>query len=66
MKKNIGKIDKSIRIIIGLALIAYGIIEHSYLGLIGLIPLITALVSWCPLYCPLSLSTSCKNTCNKS
>jgi len=66
MKKNIGKIDKSIRIIIGLALIAYGIIEHSYLGLIGLIPLITALVSWCPLYCPLSLNTSCENTCNKS
>lgn len=59
MKKNVGGIDKSLRIIVGVAIIAYGLVEQSWLGLIGLIPLGTALIGWCPLYCPLKMDTTC-------
>lgn len=66
MKKNIGKVDKVIRVILGLAIIAYGVIAQSYLGLIGIIPLVTAALSWCPLYCPLKISTKCdSDSCKK-
>ncbi|RLA75737.1 MAG: DUF2892 domain-containing protein [Epsilonproteobacteria bacterium] len=61
MKKNIGKIDKTIRIVLGLAIIAYGLMTESLLGLIGLVPLGTALISWCPLYPVCGISTACKN-----
>ena len=64
MNKNIGKLDKSARIVIGLAIIAYGIVESSLLGLIGIVPLATALIGWCPLYLPFNLSTCSKEECS--
>lgn len=57
MSNNVGKIDKSLRVIIGLAIITYGIIEQSLLGIIGLIPLMSALMGWCPLYSILGISS---------
>ncbi|ADG93030.1 conserved hypothetical protein [Arcobacter nitrofigilis DSM 7299] len=66
MNKNIGKIDKIVRIIVGVAIIAYGFMTNSWLGVIGLIPLGTALIGWCPLYCPLKIDTTCdKESCKK-
>ncbi len=59
MKCNVGKTDKAIRIILGLVIIAVGVIYQSWWGLIGLIPLFTGLVRWCPLYVPFKIST-CK------
>lgn len=50
MTKNVGGIDKTIRIIIGLAIIAAGVFYQSYWGAIGLVPLLTALIGWCPPY----------------
>lgn len=63
MTKNVGKIDKIIRIIIGLAIIAYGVINNSLLGAIGLIPLFTGIIGWCPLYCPLKINTCSNKSC---
>ncbi len=57
MKKNIGTIDRIIRIAVGLGIIAYGIINHTWLGLIGAVPLLTALIGFCPAYCPLGICT---------
>lgn len=57
---NVGGIDRILRIIIGLIIIALGIYFESFLGLIGLIPLFTAIFKICPLYLPLKLST-CKS-----
>ncbi|MDF1570726.1 MAG: DUF2892 domain-containing protein [Bacteroidales bacterium] len=57
MKKNMGKTDRWVRGIIGLAIIATGIYFQSWWGLIGIIPLATSLISTCPLYLPLGLST---------
>lgn len=51
MKANVGTLDKTIRIILGVALLSLVVIgPKTPLGLIGLIPLITGLVSFCPLY----------------
>lgn len=50
MTKNVGGIDKTLRIIIGLAVIAAGVYYESYWGAIGLVPLLTALIGWCPPY----------------
>lgn len=57
MKNNIGKYDRGIRIVLGLVIIALGFYFKSYLGLIGLIPLVTAIFGFCPLYSPFGLST---------
>lgn len=57
MKKNMGKADRWIRVILGLAIIAAGIYFKSWWGLIGIIPLATSLISTCPLYLPFGIST---------
>jgi hypothetical protein len=59
MEKNIGKTDKLIRVVAGLVIIALGFYFKSWWGLIGLVPLLTASISWCPLYIMLGCST-CK------
>lgn len=64
MNKNLGKIDRTLRVILGVAIIAYGVINGSFLGLIGIIPLGTAIIGWCPLYCPLKINTCDKKSCN--
>lgn len=57
MQPNIGMIDKIARIIVGLAIISAGIFFKSWLGLIGIIPLGTAIWGVCPAYLPFNLST---------
>lgn len=54
---NVGKADKIIRILIGVAIGVTGIIFKSWWGLIGIVPVATALINWCPLYVPFKLST---------
>ena len=63
MKKNIGTTDRILRIVIGLGIIAYGVVNHSWLGAIGVIPLLTAFVAFCPAYLPFGLSTVGKSCC---
>ena len=66
MNKNIGSLDKTIRLIIGILIIVVGFVNESLLGAIGLIPILTASVAWCPLYSILKIDTRCKNdTCEK-
>ncbi|MFH0757550.1 MAG: DUF2892 domain-containing protein [Bacteroidota bacterium] len=57
MKKNIGITDRWIRIVLGLIIVAAGLYFKSWWGLVGLIPLATALISTCPLYLPFGIST---------
>lgn len=57
MKQNVGSIDRIIRVVLGLVIIALGFYFNSWLGAIGIIPLFTAAVGWCPLYMPFGLST---------
>jgi hypothetical protein len=60
MKKNVGSADKIIRIILGVTIIAYGIYNQSWLGLVGIVPLFTAFISWCPVYSLIGVSTNKK------
>jgi hypothetical protein len=49
--KNVGGIDKTLRIIVGLVLIALVFVgPQTVWGWIGLIPLLTGLVGFCPIY----------------
>ena len=59
MKKNVGGVERTLRIIVGLAIIAWGVYAQSWWGAIGLIPLMTALIGWCPAYSILGVGT-CK------
>jgi hypothetical protein len=57
MKQNVGSADRILRIIVGLALIGWGVYAHSWWGAVGAVPLLTALIGWCPGYLPLGIST---------
>lgn len=50
MKKNVGFFDSIIRIIIGGLIMAAGVVFESLWGLVGIIPVMSGAVSWCPLY----------------
>jgi len=58
MKQNVGGIDRAVRILVGAALIGgslAGVI--GIWGWIGVVPLLTGAVGWCPAYCPLGIKT---------
>ena len=63
MTTNVGGIDRVLRIIIGLVLIAYAIplgfpaTGWNWVGWIGVIPLATAIFGMCPLYSLVGVNT---------
>lgn len=61
MQCNVGKTDRAIRIIAGLVIIGLGITFQNWWGAIGVVPLLTASLGWCPLYIPLGFSSCKKN-----
>ena len=62
MKKNVGSIERAIRVIAGIAILSLAFVgPQSPWAYLGIIPLATGLIGWCPLYTLLNIST-CK-TC---
>ena len=59
MVKNIGESDRIFRIAAGLAIIIIGLLAKSWWGLIGIVPLTTAVMGHCPVYLPFGINT-CK------
>lgn len=58
MNKNVGGIDKILRIILGLVLVGATIAGMLPVwGYIGIVPLATGLMGWCPLYPLLGINT---------
>lgn len=58
MPKNVGGIDRILRILVGLGLIAIVFVgPQTQWGWIGVIPLSTALLGFCPAYRLVGLST---------
>ena len=58
MQHNVGGIDKGLRLAVGVALIAAsatGILPVW--GYVGIVPLLTGLFGWCPLYPLLGINT---------
>ena len=61
MIKNIGGMERVVRIVAGLVLIALAVTGTvGWWGLLGLVPLATGLMGWCPPYSLLGINT-CKN-----
>lgn len=57
-KPNMGAMDRVVRIAAGLGLLAIVFVgPQTPWGYLGLVPLVTGIVGFCPAYCPLGLST---------
>jgi hypothetical protein len=58
MARNVGTADRVVRVLVGLVLLALVFTgPKTPWGWLGLIPLFTGLVGWCPLYRILGIST---------
>jgi hypothetical protein len=60
MIQNVGDFDRIARVVIGLGLLSllmFGGGAWKWAGLIGVVPLVTALVGWCPAYSVLGVRT---------
>lgn len=60
--KNVGGADRLARALLGVLLLAWALTgavlpEWSWLGWIGVVPLFTAAVGWCPAYVPFGIKT---------
>ena len=63
MTANVGGIDRILRIVVGLALISLVFVgPQTPWGWIGIIPLATALIGWCPAYVPFGISSCPKKS----
>jgi len=63
MQCNIGELDKKIRLTVGFIIIAAGIQLGSMWGAIGFIPILSALLGYCPAYAIFG-TTTCKEDCS--
>jgi hypothetical protein len=60
MVRNVGGIDRGVRIAAGLALAAWALFgtgEYHQWGWLGVVPLFTGLIGWCPPYSLLGINT---------
>ena len=63
MTANVGTVDRIVRLIIGLLLLGYAMrigfadTGWNWVGWIGVIPILTAIFAYCPLYSFLGCST---------
>ncbi|WP_346432307.1 DUF2892 domain-containing protein [Breoghania sp. L-A4] len=60
--RNIGSLDRILRIVVGIALIVFALygpadIAWKWIGWIGVVPIATAVINWCPLYSILGIKT---------
>jgi len=56
---NLGLWDRIGRVVIGLVLIVIGLLGNP-IGWVGLVPLVTAAIGFCPLYAIVGLNTGCR------
>ena len=58
MKQNVGSVDRAIRAIAGIGLISLVFVgPQTVWGWIGVVPLATAIIGWCPPYSLLGINT---------
>jgi hypothetical protein len=55
--KNVGRMDASIRVVVGFIIIVLGMVYQSWWGAIGLVFILTAYLNFCPLYPLLKINT---------
>jgi len=60
MFKNVGRVDRAVRIVVGLGILSLAFVgPQTPWGYLGLVPLVTGLIGWCPAYMPFGIKT-CK------
>ena len=60
MQANIGTVDRVVRIIVGLIFLSLVVLlkdNARWIGLVGLVPLLTGVFRWCPLYTAFGVRT---------
>ena len=60
MKENVGNTDRIIRILAGILILSAVVLidgNARWFGLIGIVPLATGLIGWCPAYSLLGMNT---------
>ena len=57
MKLNVGGIDRPLRIVVGLTLVAWALFGGPVWAWIGVVPLATGLIGFCPIYPILGMNT---------
>ena len=60
MKPNVGSPDKIARIVLGVVIIALGFYFKSWWGAVGILPLLTGILNFCPAYHLIGVSTKTK------
>lgn len=60
MACNVGTIDRILRATAGVALVVWAVISGNIIGYVGVVFIVTALFSFCPLYPLLGINTGCK------
>lgn len=63
MHPNVGNKDRTIRIAAGIGIIAVGAYMGSWWAALGIVPIATALMRWCPAYIPLGITTCEADSC---
>lgn len=57
MKSNVGGIDRLLRLIVGLGLVGWAATGGPVWAWIGIVPMVTATIGWCPPYAILGFNT---------
>ena len=60
MTNNMGTLDRGARVVFGILLILFALMSsasYAWIGWIGVVPLVTALIGWCPAYTLFGIST---------
>ncbi|ADZ71393.1 YgaP family membrane protein [Polymorphum gilvum] len=65
MTTNMGSLDRILRLVVGIALVLFALFGSSdiawkWVGWIGVVPIVTAAIGWCPAYTILGIKT-CKS-----
>jgi hypothetical protein len=60
MKLNVGGIDRILRIVVGLALVVWALMGGPVWAWIGIVPLATGAIGFCPVYPILGMNTCAK------
>ncbi len=65
MNCNVGRTEATVRMFLGALMIGLGVIFQSWWGAIGVIPIATAFIKWCPLSALFGIST-CEESAGKA
>jgi hypothetical protein len=58
MKVNIGKVERIVRVVVGIAVLSLAFVEpRTPWAYLGIMPILSGLIGWCPPYALLGIST---------